>query len=77
MPPGPFSAKDQLEITSLGTELALLEIVGAAVGYWLDQKLGTLPWCLVGGVLLGFALGLARIIVAAKQVNVSKKDGRS
>ena len=28
MPPGPFSAKDQLEITSLGTEFALLEIRG-------------------------------------------------
>ena len=77
MPPGPFSAKDQLEITSLGTEFALLDIIGAAVGYWLDQKLGTLPWCLVGGVMVGFALGLARIIVAAKQVNASKKDGRS
>lgn len=81
MPQGPFSAKDQLEIASLGTELALLEIIGVAVGYWLDRKLGTLPWCMVGGVLVGFALGLAQIISAAKQAKnnlpKAKKDGRS
>ena len=75
---GPFSAKDHLEITSLGTEFALAEIIGAAVGYWLDNKFGTLPWCLVGGVLLGFALGLARIIQAARQAGTKgKEDGCS
>ncbi|MBP5429516.1 MAG: AtpZ/AtpI family protein [Elusimicrobiaceae bacterium] len=70
---GPFSAKDHLEITSLGTEFALLEIVGAAVGYWLDKKLGTLPWCVLGGVFLGFALGMFRIVQAAKQKNTNLK----
>ena len=75
---GPFSAKDHLEITSLGTEFALAEIVGAAIGYWLDTKFGTLPWCLVGGVILGFALGLARIVQAARQAGKKEKqDGRS
>ena len=62
----PFSAKDHLEITSLGTEFALLEILGAAVGYGLDKKFGTLPWCLLGGVIAGFALGLARIVQVAR-----------
>ncbi len=76
MPAGPFGAQDQLQIASLGTEFALTEILGAAAGYWLDKKLGTLPWCLVGGVLIGFALGLWRIISAAKDAN-KKKNGRS
>jgi len=70
---GPFSAKDHLEITSLGTEFALAEIIGAAVGYWLDSKFGTLPWCLVGGVILGFVLGLARIVQAARQAGKKEK----
>lgn len=85
MPIGPFSAKDHLEITSLGTEFALLVILGTAAGWWLDNKWGTLPWCLLGGVLIGFACGLARIICAAKAApkelkNLKKetnKDGRS
>ena len=74
MPYKPFGARDQLEILSLGTELALTEIIGAAVGYWLDTKLGTLPWCLVGGVLIGFVLSLVRVISVAKRTG---KNGRS
>ena len=81
MPLGPFSAKDHLEITSLGTEFALLVILGAAVGYWLDHKLGTIPWCMIGGVLAGFALGLVRVVSVAKQATKNRtkvdKDGRS
>lgn len=74
----PFGPQDQLQIASLGTEFALSEIIGAAVGYWLDKKLGTLPWCMVGGVVAGFAFGLARVVQAAKQANrQGKKDGRS
>ncbi len=77
----PFSPKDQLEIASLGTEFALTEIIGAAVGYWLDVKWGTLPWCLVGGVFLGFVCGMVRIIgvakTAKKNLDKEHKHGRS
>ena len=75
---GPFSAKDHLEIASLGTEIALAEVLGVAVGWWLDTKLGTLPWCLLGGALLGFALGLVRIVQVSQQASKKEKeDGRS
>ncbi len=81
MPQKTFGPQDQLQIASLGTEFALTEILGAAAGYWLDVKWGTLPWCLVGGVIVGFALGLARVLQAARQANKNlpkvKKDGRS
>ena len=81
MPQKPFGPQDQLQIASLGTEFALSEILGAATGYWLDQKLGTIPWCMIGGVLAGFALGLVRIISVAKQATKNgvkvNKDGRS
>ena len=74
----PFGPQDQLQIASLGTEFALYEILGVALGYFLDKKWGTLPWCIVAGVLVGFACGLARIVQAAKQAGkAGKKDGRS
>ena len=69
----PFGPQDQLQIASLGTEFALTEILGAAAGYWLDKKLGTLPWCVVGGVCIGFALGLMRVVQAAKQSSTNQK----
>ena len=75
---GPFSAKDHLEIASLGTEIALAEIIGVAGGYWLDTKLGIYPWCSLGGALLGFVLGMIRLIQAAKQADKKeRKDGRN
>ncbi len=73
MPQKPFGPQDQLQIASLGTEFAILEILGAAAGWWLDKKFGSLPWCLVGGVLVGFCLGLARVVQAAKQANKQDK----
>lgn len=77
----PFGPQDQLQIASLGTELALTEIIGAFAGYWLDKKLDTLPWFLVGGVGIGFVWGIVRIVQVAKQANreihEGKKDGRS
>ena len=77
MPQPPFGAKDQLEIASLGTEFALTEIIGAGAGYWLDSKLGTLPWCLLGGFALGFAIGMWRVIRVAKTANREGNHGRS
>ena len=71
-----FGAQDHLEIISLGTEFALIEILFVAVGYWFDAKFGTLPWCLVSGACIGFALGLTHIVSIAHAAN-KKKNGRS
>ena len=77
----PFGPQDQLQIASLGTEFALAEIIGAVVGFWLDKKLGTLPWFLLGGAVMGFVWGLMRIVQVAKQANrevyKGKQNGRS
>jgi len=32
-------------------------VVGVGIGYWLDGKLGTKPWLLLAGSLLGMASG--------------------
>ena len=40
----------------LGSSLAALVLVGLGVGYWLDGKLGTRPWLLLLGGVLGIAM---------------------
>ena len=35
---GPFTKQDHLQITTLGLEFAVSEILGAYVGYRLDEK---------------------------------------
>jgi F0F1-type ATP synthase assembly protein I len=46
---------------ALFSEIAIILLVttllGAFVGYWLDQRLGTLPVLALAGTLGGFALG--------------------
>ena len=64
---GPFSAKEHLEITTLGMEFALAEIAGAGVGYWLDKKFYTTPWLLLAGVACGFIVGFYRIWQESKR----------
>jgi len=48
--------------TTIGTELAITVLLGFYGGKLLDQQLGTEPWCLVGGVLTGVAVGIFGII---------------
>lgn len=42
---------------SLGMELIAPILVGVLGGYWLDGKLGTRPWLVLTGALLGIAAG--------------------
>lgn len=81
---GPFSKQDHLQISSLGMEFAVAEILGAGLGFWLDRKWGTTPWFLLIGVASGFALGFYIICRAAKEMEkqtkpkqVKKDNGRS
>lgn len=37
-------------------------ILCGGVGYWIDKKYGTAPWCLLGGLLLGLIVGFYDII---------------
>ena len=83
MSAGPFSKQDHVQITTLGTEFAVAEILGVVVGFWLDNKWGTSPWMLVLGAIGGFLLGLYIILRAAKEMErqtkiqkVKKEDGR-
>ena len=49
----------------LSTELVAGVIVGAALGWAIDRLLGTSPWGLSVGLLLGFAGGVASLVRSA------------
>lgn len=75
MKTGPFSKQDHLAITTLGLEFATAEILGAALGLWLDTKWGTSPWMFLLGVAGGFALGMYMIIRGAQAM--ARQETRS
>lgn len=47
-------------------EFATSIIAATLVGYFLDRWLGTEPWLLVAGALLGFVVGLLLLLRLAK-----------
>ena len=49
------------------SEFSAAVIVGAFMGYMLDKYVGTSPWGLLGGIILGFSAGVLNVIRAAKE----------
>jgi len=41
----------------IGLQLAAAVLLGFWGGYWLDKKLGSAPWLMLGGAAGGLALG--------------------
>lgn len=63
-PEEPAGALSELyRFSALGLQFAATILAFAAVGWWLDRKLGTQPWLLIVGVFLGFGLGLYSMIL--------------
>lgn len=50
---------------TMGIQLALAVVVFFFVGRWLDEKLGTAPWLMLAGLLVGIAGGLIKFLRAA------------
>ncbi len=45
----------------LGVDLVANTLVGLAIGYLLDRWLGTTPWLMISGLVLGAAAGFMTI----------------
>ena len=73
---GPFSAQDQLAITTLGLEFAVAVALGTGVGVWADKHWSLTPWCTVIGVWVGFALGMYIVVRQAQRMSHSPMKGR-
>jgi F0F1-type ATP synthase assembly protein I len=44
-----------LKYAGVGLQFSLTFLVFGAVGWWLDQKLDSSPWLMIGGILFGAA----------------------
>ncbi|MBS7695773.1 MULTISPECIES: AtpZ/AtpI family protein [unclassified Chelatococcus] len=70
-PSGEAGAGDKADASSLGSAMRLAGefvsgvIVGAALGWGVDQFFGTKPWGLMILLLLGFAAGVMNVMRAA------------
>jgi F0F1-type ATP synthase assembly protein I len=58
----------------LGTYYALAQVglemvVPVGLGWWVDDQLGTAPWLLVVGVILGFSLGLLHLVMLTRTLD--------
>lgn len=58
-----------LNISALVLEMTAITILGALAGRWLDGRLGTGQLLQMFGLLLSFALGMARLILSATRLN--------
>ena len=57
------------------SEFSAAIIVGAALGYGADKLLGTAPWGLLVGLILGFAAGVMNIIRVGREALASTDLG--
>jgi F0F1-type ATP synthase assembly protein I len=48
------------------TSLALEFVVPTLAGYWVDGKLGSRPWGILVGMVLGFTLGMLHLLQIAR-----------
>jgi ATP synthase protein I len=53
----------------LSTELVAGLVVGVALGWFLDESLGTSPWFLILFFFLGMAAGIINVVRTAQRMN--------
>jgi len=66
------AASRYAEYTSLALLLPVSTVVGYAIGYWLDKRLGT-RWLAIAFLILGSASGFVQLI--RRIMRDSKDDG--
>lgn len=65
-------AADVGPFLTLGIQLAVAVVAFFFLGRWLDEKLGTAPWLMIGGLFLGSAGGLVQFFRTAS--TLGKKE---
>jgi ATP synthase protein I len=55
------SWRSLLDLSAVGMVLVVSILIGYLLGDYLDSKLGTSPWMMVLGVLLGSAAGFVQL----------------
>jgi F0F1-type ATP synthase assembly protein I len=60
-------------LASVGIELSLSTVIGALGGRWLDGKLGTTPWLMISGLILGVFAGFRSLIRTARRATLENQ----
>ncbi len=55
------STRSIMNLMTVGTILVVCIVCGYFLGSYLDRKLGTSPWLVVAGVILGTAAGFVEL----------------
>ena len=58
-----------MRYTWLGAEFAAIFFAFVYGGNWLDTRLGTKPWLVLAGIVLGFSIALYRLIFVARRLS--------
>lgn len=66
-PPEPESTVVFMTIADTTWRIFVPSIGGTALGIWLDHKLGTNPWLLFGGIILGLCLAALAVRLQLKK----------
>jgi len=61
-------------LASVGIEFSISTLVGLLGGRWLDGKLGTTPWLMIVGLLLGVTAGMRSLLRAARTATAAQKS---
>ena len=62
-----------MELASQVITAALMMALPAAAGYWGDLRLGTSPWLVVAGAIVGLSAGMLQLLRGAS--GKGKRDG--
>lgn len=49
-------------------------VVPIALGWWVDDKLGSAPWLLILGVIVGFVVGIVHLLALTRGDEKAPKD---
>lgn len=66
--------KGLAELSAIGMTLVVSTVVGLVGGYYLDRWLGTSPFLLIGGLLIGIAAGFVNLFRSVKAAERRMED---
>jgi len=76
MAPGEPAWKSVGELASIGMTMVLATVIGLAGGYYADRWLGTAPWLLLTGLILGIAAGFVSLFRSVKRAGQEIDDSK-
>ena len=60
--------------SSIGLSLVFAILLGLALGYWLDEQLGTKPWLTLLCLLLGIIAGFKNLFVISARIEKKQEE---